>query len=748
MKFTGSSLNHHSLARITCLALLAYLSCCGCYAGQIQLPDFWQMHDVNQGDVDVDGWMLIEPPEDSGVQTWPQVLIPASTVPLPLLTRTNIWKDSALIQHQGKLIGTPVHYFRTVFGNDLPQAPKALQLMFGAKDGGAFYLNGVEIARWNLPSGVLHAATRALRAENPVDFHALAVPSTMLLAGSNVLAAALYSSNTDSTNNPGLLGVRLFTLESGYLFFRELFTNQVRFVGESLHLQGAAFAETPVSFQWYRDGRSLPGRIDDNIDIDSIQEADAGYYSLVATTGAGNFATNSFGLTVLSPTRPGSIDLSFTPPPVQAIVRACVVLDDDRIVLGGTFPSVPGTSAGGLIRLMPNGTIDPTFHPPDLSGNVFCLLPLDDGSLIVGGSFEYKFQKTTVSGIMKVLPDGTPDPGFVVSISGRRVLLLERGPGDTIYAVGEFEAIGQTTLPGIARLLPDGSVDPSFKPKDQSTPKRSILVFPDGRILAGAFGNGSGISTFLVMYNADGSIDKTFTPPLRPRPGSRYDPVVGGLAFDDHLNIYAAGWFESYGDVARSNVVRILPDWRIDPSFNAGIGQDAFLYQILSLPNEDCVFIGDFYHFSGMPAGGVAYTRKDGSIDRSFILGTALFSSVVADSEYGRQSDPALYGVQFQADGRMIVAGYCHSYLDYPVPNVLRTFLPLDSPTLRIDRLSNGRLVMSWPVAGRKLVLQETKDLASGFSNVVGVKPVAHGGRFFVDQPAANTGKFYRLSSP
>ena len=70
-------------------------------------------------------------------------------------------------------------------------------------DGVVVYLNGAEISRDNLPPGAISSGTLALRTIGGVDettWLTAAIDPTLLMAGTNLMAAAIHQSGTNSSD--------------------------------------------------------------------------------------------------------------------------------------------------------------------------------------------------------------------------------------------------------------------------------------------------------------------------------------------------------------------------------------------------------------------------------------------------------------------------------------------------------------------------------------------------------------------
>lgn len=105
-------------------------------------------------------------------------------------------------------LGHNTHYFRTTFDvADPSNANFALQHV--VDDGAVFYLNGVEIERFNLPTGEIGFDTLAATTiRNATLENGVALPPNLLLAGTNVLAAEVHQT---FNNADVVFGARLTT---------------------------------------------------------------------------------------------------------------------------------------------------------------------------------------------------------------------------------------------------------------------------------------------------------------------------------------------------------------------------------------------------------------------------------------------------------------------------------------------------------------------------------------------------------
>ena len=102
----------------------------------------------------------------------------------------------------------PTTYFRTAFEFNGDPAATSLKLDAIIDDGAVFYLNGTEVARWNMPGGAIAFSTPAsLDVTNAASSGSLSIPSSSLLPGINLLAAEVHQAVAGT--NDLLFGARL-----------------------------------------------------------------------------------------------------------------------------------------------------------------------------------------------------------------------------------------------------------------------------------------------------------------------------------------------------------------------------------------------------------------------------------------------------------------------------------------------------------------------------------------------------------
>jgi uncharacterized delta-60 repeat protein len=246
-------------------------------------------------------------------------------------------------------------------------------------------------------------------------------------------------------------------------------------------------------------------------------------------------------------------------------VEDIIALPDGKILIGGTFNSVGGTSRLGIARLNSDGSVDTTFGQPysGFDGSLYTMAVQPDGKIVVGGYF-YAFDTTDCWYITRLNADGSLDPTFFNSIgTGYWVNALAVQPDGKILVGGHFETLHGVARGRIGRLNADGTVDLSFDPGDGVSPELDapyvdqIELLPDGRIMiVGYFETYDGGSRrAIARLLTDGSLDPTFDPGTGPN-----ESWIASMAVQPDGRIVIGGEFTAYDGTGRNRVARILSD--------------------------------------------------------------------------------------------------------------------------------------------------------------------------------------------
>lgn len=344
--------------------------------------------------------------------------------------------------------------------------------------------------------------------------------------------------------------------------------------------------------------------------------------------------------------------------------------------IAAVFALTPGISASA-----PAGQLDPAFGDNGVvrrnvggtfvsgdQGNAILVQP--DGKVLVAG------QGGNPNGnfvLLRVLPDGTPDPTFgtdgltnnsfsINNFSGAYALALQ--PDGRIVAGGYAKA-GISHNLAIVRYLPNGALDTSFSGDglvtginiDGTAPSvvNSLAVQPDGKVVT-VSDRGNSHGSDVVRFNADGSLDTSFGTNGRTALAGQTTSALA-LQSDGRI-IVAAGTTDA---PYRMVVTRLTATGAVDTSFGgAGTGRALVGGHVTDEATALTIGTGDLIYLGGKGTNGggnnqvgIARLTANGTVDASF--GTGGYAAVTASDSY-----VAVRGLGVQTDGGVVAVGGCY----------------------------------------------------------------------------------------
>ncbi len=290
----------------------------------------------------------------------------------------------------------------------------------------------------------------------------------------------------------------------------------------------------------------------------------------------------------------GSIDTSFQAPRFSGSVYAVVPLSNGQVLVGGDFSYINTTKSNALARLNADGTLDTSFAPGNFAGTppdsnpvstyptVHAIVVQPDGKVIIGGVFT-SIGGTSRRAIARLNTDGSVDTGFVPDpafnppapnfgndYSVDQVLTMALQSDGKIVVGGSFRdpstatALNPTPVTSVYRLNPDGSLDGSFNPGGAGTAYKdpnfkvsnelvnAVVLQADGKIIIGGpFLGYDGVPANLIArLNTDGTLDSSFDVGTGPVFN------VNALALQADAKLLVGGTFTSVDGVTRPYVAR------------------------------------------------------------------------------------------------------------------------------------------------------------------------------------------------
>lgn len=356
--------------------------------------------------------------------------------------------------------------------------------------------------------------------------------------------------------------------------------NSALYRGDSVTLAASAVRGSgPLTFQWLKDGRVIPGANTDQLALHDLQPADAGSYSLRVQNALGADEAYPIKLKVdyAPPSRPTpgfAVDIrsaitrrqnpvdelatsrrdfevrmvAGVPIPGQAETR--------RAFLVGSFVAPAGTDQGrpagrpryGLAALSASGVLASFDLKLDLVvGSRPQVFGGEGSDLLVAVEYYPSISAPWVVRLLRTDQDGTIDAGFNAELpidSSSAVLkVLPLSAGGYLVLYQREGTYGQIT--GLKKLRGDGSFDPSFA-ADASLPAQldDVALLDSGAIL---WTGHQGVNTHFGRLRSDGTADPSFTPVTRARASMDPVPPSHQITAAGRWVRRAGGWYLAIG---------------------------------------------------------------------------------------------------------------------------------------------------------------------------------------------------------
>jgi uncharacterized delta-60 repeat protein len=299
----------------------------------------------------------------------------------------------------------------------------------------------------------------------------------------------------------------------------------------------------------------------------------------------------------------------------------------------------------------PYDILDSTFNSgtgvDDLYSQIHCLSIMPNGKIIIGGNF-ISFDKVKCNNVLRLNSNGTIDNSFKVDSSFNwTTVTLALQPDGKIIVGGA----GGTTPNYICRLNADGSIDRDFYSGiGFNWSVYSLALQPDGKIIVGGeFTSFNGIERkYLARLNRDGTLDDSFNP------GSGFNERVFTVLLQSDGKILVGGNFTAFNGIDSYYLVRLNNDGTIDKTFNVGTGFNSHVLQIKAQSDGEILVCGSFSEYNGASINRIVRLQSTGTID--------LFFNASLPIE-GDQGD--VISMEVQKDNKIIISGRFSFTIDH-----------------------------------------------------------------------------------
>jgi uncharacterized delta-60 repeat protein len=362
-----------------------------------------------------------------------------------------------------------------------------------------------------------------------------------------------------------------------------------------------------------------------------------------------NFTTKNY---LVRLTTIGSVDATFnTGAGPGSSINAVAVAPDNKIAIAGDFATYDGTVAEKITRLSALGAIDPTFNAQTGANNEVQGVGVQSTNKVIVGGFFTRLNGTSKSYFARLLVDGTIDASFNTGGAGFNtfVTAVAVQPNDQVIVSGGFNSYNGTTKANLARLNSDGSLDANFNSggAGPNSSASKIVVRSDGKILiGGSFTTFNGSSyPRIIRLNADGSPDATFN-----NLGTGPSGAVFGLAALPDGRTIITGQLVSVAGTTVNYIARLNVDGSLDNTFNSGgSGFDNTTETVVIQADGKLVIGGLFTTFNGISCNRIVRLNADGSYDATFNAG-------------GSGADKEIRSIVQLPNGKLLLGGQLTNY--------------------------------------------------------------------------------------
>jgi hypothetical protein len=271
------------------------------------------------------------------------------------------------------------------------------------------------------------------------------------------------------------------------------------------------------------------------------------------------------------------------------------------------------TTQGGIAKIDLTGSLDTTWITnanPVNTTQVRYFAPLN-GNIYA----DYRIPNSSTRSFRKLDSTGT-SVANVTTTGGSIFGVSAREGNDFIVVTGDTTiSYGGTTIDGVGKIMEDLTLNSTFVTNIGTGPNAFVIsshVSVDRIAVSGLFTNWNGNSSYdrFVVLNYDGTRDTGFS-----RPAGNFNGSVNVGIFIDNKWI-VGGAFTTYSGVTRNRIIAFNTDGSIDTTFttNSGTGFNGTVNAIFKVSDTQVVVTGAFTTLNGVTQNRVALLNTDGTI--------------------------------------------------------------------------------------------------------------------------------------
>jgi len=346
------------------------------------------------------------------------------------------------------------------------------------------------LTRHNADGTVDTSFTTKLRSTDTADVVVALPDGKMLVGGAFTAVNGVERSAIARLNNDG-------TLDNSFQSNANWSVKAIAVQSDGKILIGGTFDSVNGSFR-LRVARLNPnGSLDSSFDPGSNFDGGTGVSAIVPLTdgkilvGGAFYQVNGNAKGLLRLNADGTHDTSFNAgfESQSADVRVIVPQPDGKIMIGGSFIGLQGTTRRQIARLNSNGSLDAAFQAPQvLNPTITAIVLQPDGKILIGGSFLALVNDVEWKNLMRLNPNGALDDTFRIGtgFSNGSVNAVIRQSDGKILVGGGFPSYDGVPAKNFIRLLDTGAIDSSFQVGGGMNGNvNSIALLSNGNILVG-----------------------------------------------------------------------------------------------------------------------------------------------------------------------------------------------------------------------------------------------------------------------
>jgi uncharacterized delta-60 repeat protein len=350
-------------------------------------------------------------------------------------------------------------------------------------------------------------------------------------------------------------------------------------------------------------------------------------------------------------------------PGTDGEVDGLTVLPNNETLAVGAFDSFNGYNRYGICLIDTNGNLDQSFNPG--SGvnvrdgyAIDCVAQAANNQFIIGGSFT-SYNGQSAGGVARVNLDGSIDTSFQATVIGT-VYSVAVQPNGQILIGGNFNEVDGQSCNYVARLNADGSLDTSFNPgATLSGPVYALATPQTANITTNVVSiTGRQVENDAVVNINSNDVGTVTVNYIFPTTNEMVVVYGNNVIYDTGLT--ATGptpvqFSVPYGLGSAPITLVVNPGGGIPTGTNY-----SYSAVITAQPAMPEVMVGGNFGVNGQNYTDIALFNTNGGLD------TATFNNLTLGA------DQPIYAIDWQPDGKVLIGGNFQNFNATPVNRFAR----------------------------------------------------------------------------